>query len=192
MQENIIELYNVYFQKSRVFLYPYLEIKRGNKIVPIETYVSWKNEIEYYENQLICLYEIDKTIKFQNFENTYLTGNKYFNSFHQLDNNKGIYTFSFDKSDWKHFLSGRYSLLSRKLKTKILSFYKDNPNIDNVKSYLYPEEYYQAYSELLSTSTNEKDKLSKIIMDVGELCDKPDLKKEQLILTPKTLKLQDI
>ena len=29
-------------------------------------------------------------------------------------------------------------------------------------------------------------------MDVGELCNKPDLKKEQLILTPKTLKLQHI
>jgi hypothetical protein len=192
MEENIIELYNAYFQKSRVFLYPYLEIKRGTKIVPIETYVSWKNKIEYYENQFICLYEINKTTKFQNFENIYLLGNKHFNSFYQIDENKGIYTFNFEKSDWKHFLSGRYSLLSRKLKTKILTFYKNNPNIDNVKSYLYPEEYYQAYSELLSTSTNEKDKLSKIIMDVGELCDKPDLKKEQLILTPKTLKLQDI
>ena len=192
MDKTSIELYNVYFQKSRVFLYPYLEIKRGTKIVPIETYVSWKSEIEYYENQLICLYKIDKTAKFQNFENAYLLGNKYFNSYHQLEENKGIYTFNFNKSDWKNFLAGRYSLLSKELKAKILSFYKNNPNVDNVKSYLFPEKYYQAYTELLASSSNEKLKINKIIMDVGELCDKPDLKKEELILSAKTLKLQHI
>jgi hypothetical protein len=39
----IKSLYKDYFQKSRVFLYPALEIKRGGSVTPVETYISWKN-----------------------------------------------------------------------------------------------------------------------------------------------------
>ena len=33
-----------YIQKSRLFLYPMLDIKRGYSITPIQTYMSWKNK----------------------------------------------------------------------------------------------------------------------------------------------------
>ena len=38
-------LYSKYFQKSKVFIYPLLGIKKGKKIVPKETYFIWNDEI---------------------------------------------------------------------------------------------------------------------------------------------------
>jgi hypothetical protein len=40
---NMYTLYSKYFQKSKVFIYPLLGIKRGNNVVPHETYISWND-----------------------------------------------------------------------------------------------------------------------------------------------------
>jgi hypothetical protein len=40
-----------------------------------------------------------------------------------------------------------------------------------IESYLYPEFYYEDYSEILNVNIND-------LMNVGELCSKPDLEKE--------------
>jgi len=55
------KIYKSYFQKSKVFLYPLLGIRKGVRFVPIETYISWKNYPEI--NSLICVYHIDKNNK---------------------------------------------------------------------------------------------------------------------------------
>jgi hypothetical protein len=36
-------LYKKYFQKSKIFIYPLLDIKRGTQIVPSETYLAWND-----------------------------------------------------------------------------------------------------------------------------------------------------
>ena len=53
-------LYTKYFQKSKIFLYPLLEIKRGTFIVPNETYISWNDKINSEDMQLICIYKPEK------------------------------------------------------------------------------------------------------------------------------------
>ena len=51
-------LYVKYFQKSKIFIYPLLDIKRGSSVVPVETYVSWDNHYTPEDMKLICLYDI--------------------------------------------------------------------------------------------------------------------------------------
>ena len=52
----IKSLYKDYFQKSRIFMYPLLNIKRGSSVTPIETYMSWSEQFSIYDKKLICLY----------------------------------------------------------------------------------------------------------------------------------------
>ena len=35
-------LYTKYFQKSMIFLYPILGIKRGTSVTPLQTYFKWE------------------------------------------------------------------------------------------------------------------------------------------------------
>jgi hypothetical protein len=37
----ITKLHKEYIQKSRLFLYPLLDIRKGSEAVPIESYISW-------------------------------------------------------------------------------------------------------------------------------------------------------
>jgi len=67
------------------------------------------------------------------------------------------------------------------LKLIILSHYaKSKKNYVYVDSYLNPEMYFDIYSKLLECSP-------KLLKDVGELCDKPSLRKETLEITLKNL-----
>ena len=52
----IKSIYAKYFQKSKMFLYPLLGIKKGVDIVPSETYITWGNSIKPEDMKLICLY----------------------------------------------------------------------------------------------------------------------------------------
>jgi hypothetical protein len=61
-------LYRDYFQKSRVFLYPMLEIKRGVSVTPIETYVSWDEHYKPEDRKFIVLYHLRNDKEFLNFE----------------------------------------------------------------------------------------------------------------------------
>lgn len=70
--------------------------------------------------------------------------------------------------------NGKYSKLNEKLKRKILNYFdKNSGNYAYVKSYLYPEDFFNDYAILLNVD-------NEILETVGELCDKPDLEKETL------------
>ena len=43
----IQSLYRDYIQKSKLFLYPLLDIKRGVSVTPTETYMAWKGKYEF-------------------------------------------------------------------------------------------------------------------------------------------------
>ena len=49
------KVYAEYFQKSKVFLYPLLEIKKGVRYVPIETYIAWEGVCELKDEKFIKL-----------------------------------------------------------------------------------------------------------------------------------------
>ena len=170
----IKKLYDSYFQKSRVFLYPALDIKRGTSITPIQTYTSWKDKIDKSDRMLLCQYHLRDDPEFLRFEEHKLLNNDLFCDYFELSNKKAIYVFTFDdyRHDWYHFNRGEYSKLSPTLKSKIKTFYGEkSANYKLIHSYLYPDKYFDDYSDLLGVNTE-------LLKDVGELCSKPDLEKE--------------
>ena len=175
-------VYTKYFQKSKVFLYPLLGIKRGVSVVPVETYVSWKGYYTSEDMKLICVYDIRKDDEYKFFEkNTLLLHNR-LSDFVKIGS-QAVLTFDFSDlgDDWSHFIDGKYSKLSIKLKQKILDFFdKYSGNYAYMHSYLIPEKYFSNYSELLGVEPE-------MLIQVGELCTKPDMEKETLFLEPADL-----
>jgi hypothetical protein len=174
------QIYKSYFQKSKVFLYPLLGIKKGVRFVPIETYIGWDNNEISPKDTLICAYAIESAGKnpsvhksFQSFAKSDLRKNELYHSEYEIDDLK-IFTFnlSFFKGDLKNFKNGEYSKFSIVTKKIIMEFFGSKGTISEyVESYLYPEKYYEIYSEILNIPISN-------LEDVKELCDKPDLKKE--------------
>lgn len=173
------KIYSDYFQKSKVFLYPLLEIKKGIRFVPIQTYICWNDIYTKDMNKFLCLYSIDKkdeTVKkqFEVFCGIHLKEHELFEAHHIVD---GLHLFIFDfsiyKNDIEKFKQGKYSTFSNYTKDIILNFFgKAGTIAEYMESYLYPEYYYDKYSEILNISADE-------LSEVGELCDKPDMQKEE-------------
>lgn len=184
----IKSLYPGYFQKSGVFLYPILLISRGGSVTPLGIYTALANKYTHTDYRLIVTYHLRTDAEFRIFEKTKLLGSKYFEDYLETDNNTGVYIFDLSqyKKDWDFYLQGKYSKLSKGIKMNILSHYaRSKKNYIYVDSYLNPEEYFDSYSKILGCST-------KLLKEVGELCDKPDLNKECLEINLKNLELVGI
>jgi hypothetical protein len=181
----IKSLYNEYFQKSRIFLYPALNIPRGGSVTPIETYVSWSGYYKQEDKKLIAVYHLRSDKEFIEFEKNKLFKNSMFSDFYETDDSKGVYVFDYEPftEDWTLFTEGKYSKLSKTVKDRILSYYANSKkNYVYVDSYINPHLYYDLYSRLL-----ECDK--QLLEDVGELCDRPDIERETLTATVKTFEI---
>ena len=70
-------VYKKYFQKSKVFLYPLLLIKKGAKYIPSETYLSLNDVIKPEDKKLICNYPVSKTDDYKLFVQTNDAGQVY-------------------------------------------------------------------------------------------------------------------
>ena len=168
-----------YFQKSQVFLYPFLKIPKGHKYVPIGTYVAWAEGIYPADKKFLCVYALHTDEEFYKFENKYLIGNDMFDNFHLLEDNTGLFIFNYKRfhEDYLKFLAGKYSTMSEDYKQIIVQFFKatdiSNPAFHHINSYLYPDFYFSKYAELLGV---EKD----LLIEVGELCPPVDIEKETL------------
>lgn len=192
--KKINEIYVDYFQKSKVFLYPILDIKKGTSVTPIETFISW-GDITVKDKKLICLYYLRDDAEFVEYEDKYLLKNPLFQEYKELDDNKAIYIFDLNSysKDFEYFIDGKYSKFSKKLKDRIRDSYgATSANYTYIKSYLYPEEYYQTYANLLCTDDYDVSKMKTILSEVGELCSKPDIEKEHLKLSIKSLDLKKL
>ena len=112
-----------YIQKSKLFLYPFLEIRKGSIIKPKETYLAWDNKYQFSDNRLIAVYELLQTEAFVKFEEEKLFGNERFCDFYELEDGTGAYIFDFTKNklDFQNIVKGKYSLLSEEHKNKVLS-----------------------------------------------------------------------
>jgi hypothetical protein len=185
----IKSLYRDYFQKSRVFLYPALEIKRGVSVTPVQTYVSWEGRYKPEDMKFICLYQLREDEDFQRFERVKLVGNRLFHDFEQVDEDSGIYIFDYSpfEHDWQCFLSGSYSRMTDVHKRKIKDFYGSySHNFEYIDSFLEPHKYYKIYARLLDVKVD-------LLKEVRELCSVPELESEQLkieanhLLKPETL-----
>lgn len=173
----LTSIYRKYFQKSKVFIYPLLGIKRGLSVVPKETYIAWEGHYKPEDMKLICVYDYRKDEEYQKIEKNILLEHNRLSDYTKVKA-EVVITFDFSDldDDWFLFIKGHYSKMSPKIKQKILGFFDvHGGNYAYMHSYLIPEKYFANYAELLDVEV-------KILEDVGELCNKPDLEKEKLIL----------
>jgi hypothetical protein len=164
-----VQLYNGYFQKSKAFLYPALGFKT-NKFLE-NTFICF-DDIVINDRKIICVYKSNDIIK-ETVLLKELLSNDFFDKKIEI-NNDSLYVYNFpNKQDWNNFIKGKYSFLSEELKNKIKNFYgeKSNIYIKYLSCYLYPNDCFKEYSELLNVPVD-------ILKEVGELCNKIDIKKE--------------
>jgi len=170
------KVYSEYFQKSKVFLYPLLNIKKGIRYVPAETYICWKGIHQLEDLKFICLYAAEDTDHYRLFEQKYLSSHKLFEEYYDLGKNLHLYIYDYSKfrDDLEMFKLGKYSKFSNKTKTLISKFFGDIGTISEyIQSYINPKGFHDLYASHLGVSTDTIEK-------VYELCSKPDLDKECL------------
>lgn len=171
-------LYNKYFQKSKIFLYPLLEIKKGSTSIPTETYLSWGNCYSPEDAKLICIYHTRTDPEYISFEKNVLFKHTRLCDHVVVDSCTSIFTFDFSdlKYDWDFIINGKYSKIKNNLKRIILEHFSSNSaNKIYIESYLYPEKYFEDYANILKVEVE-------LLKSVGELCSKPDLEKEKLLI----------
>ena len=171
-------LYRKYFQKSKIFMYPLLDIPRGSYTVPTETYVSWGDMYSSEDKKLVCVYKTSSNKAYVNFENNVLMKNTRLCNYIVVDDTTSVFIFDFSdmSDDWSFFIKGKYSMIDDKIKRKILNYFgKSNPNYTYVESYLFPEKYREDYAKMLGVDIT-------LLEEAEELCDKPDMLKEELLI----------
>ena len=180
-----MKIYKDYFQKSKIFLYPLLEIQKGVKYVPINTYMAWEGQYSFEDSKLMCLYQQKFTKAFAKFEEFQLLNHKYLDDYRELDKDLHLYVFDLVnyKKDIQNVIKGSYSKMRKKTKTLILDFFGDiAPISEYIESYIYPEYYHEDYANELNVNLED-------IERVWELCSKPDLEKENLKIKIKELNI---
>lgn len=174
----ITALYRKYFQKSKIFLYPLLDIKRGVSVIPEETYLGWGTSYSPEDMKLVCVYKIRNDIEYKQFEKNILLKHSRLCDYVIVDEETSVFTFDFSdlKDDWFHFINGRYSKMNLDRRRKILSYFaKNSGNYAYIESYLFPDNHFKKYAELLDVTVD-------MLKSVGELCSKPDMEKEILLI----------
>jgi len=167
-------IYTKYFQKSKVFLYPLLGFKRGIKVVPSETYLAWDPFYIPEDMKLVCLYHPQEKDDYKNFEKNVLLKHTRLVDVKEVDNNNKLFIFDFSDLDesWHYLINGNYSKIKSSIKGDICSFFDNTTaNFVYIRSYLYPNKYFDDYAECLNVDVE-------MLKVVGELCNKPDLNKE--------------
>lgn len=169
------QAYMQYFQKSKIFLYPLLDIRKGEDYVPVETYICWDGLYQPHDYKYICIYHTNKNLKFRNFERRHLDSHPLLDHKEAMKD-KQIYIFDYSKyeHDFDMFVEGHYSKFSVKTKYKILKYFGKVGRISKyIQSYLDPSEHHETYAKALDVSLD-------IIKETHELCTPPDLEKETL------------
>lgn len=169
-------VYTQYFQKSKVFLYPLLKLKKGIDYVPEQTYIAWDGLYSPASMKFLCLYNAKMDTKYMAFEAKYLKNHPLLEAYFSLGNDQHLYVFDYSsyKYDYQTFIKGKYSKFSVKVKKVIKEFFGNVGNISEyVLSFLNPEEYHEIYAEALDVELE-------LITNVYELCSTPDLEKETI------------
>jgi hypothetical protein len=169
-------LYTEYFQKSKIFLYPLLDIRRGSGVTPIQTYFEWEGHYAAEDMKLIAIYPIRDDHEYKLFMKNIILKHPRLVEFNKIDDHRQVLIFDFSdlKDDWFKLINGQYSKITMNIKRKLRDhFDKKSSNFAYIESYLFPERYFSMYAALLDVSED-------FLKEVGELCSKPDLEKEKL------------
>jgi hypothetical protein len=173
----INEIYKKYFQKSKIFMYPLLGFERG-KVVPEEVYFSIMDKYTTEDRKLVLVYDPKMDLKYETFKEEKLVNHKLLHERLEDQNGNEIFVFNMSgfASDWDLFITGKYSQMSLNTRNEILNFFEKNSgNYIYIHSFLFPEKWFKRYSEILDVS-------EALLKEVGELCDVPNLVKEEFKL----------
>ena len=179
----IRQLNKKYFQKSTFFLYPLLKIPKV--VVPIRTYLYWDHPSFLDKMVLICRFKKFTQPNQLKTEANHLVSHPLYLDYYELEDDTVVYIFAFDsfKPIVELFLKGKYSKFPDNIKERVLSFYKPETYTRSyIKSYLYPKQFYDTYSELLNVPEI-------LLIETEELIDIPDIIKEKLELKIKNLNI---
>jgi hypothetical protein len=171
-------IYHSYTQKSKIFCYSVLGIQRGLKFVPNETYMSYADEYRMEDCRLICHFNKCNEQGFAQFAESKLKKSYLFESVINLSEKDKLFIFNFsaEKTNWIHLINGKYSLLTSNYKSKIMNFYKNNRESQElIKKLLYPNNHFEEFAAYLNVE-------SSLMKSVGEIFDKPDFEKETFSL----------
>ena len=168
-------VYTNYFQKSKVFLYPLLQLKKGLSYVPKQTYVAMEHVYSVENYKFLCEYNVKMSISFTKFCDNQLKNHPKFEQYINMGNDKHVFIFDFSafKSDFKKFLNGKYSKFSLQSKIIILNFFKDGQSSDYIEAFLTPSNFHEDYASNFDVDI-------KIIEEVHELCSSPEIIRETL------------
>ena len=168
------DVYTEYFQKSKVFLYPLLKLRKGLKYVPIQTYVCWEHVYTSGEYKLLCEYNAKSGKGFEEFCDRYLNCHVLFEKELDISENKHVFIFNLSpyKNDFNRFLQGKYSQFSLDSKITILDFFGSSSKmLSFVQSFLSPDSAHADYAKALGVD-------KETIEEIYEVCSKPDIEKE--------------
>ena len=182
------KLQKQYIQKSRIFLYPLLGIRRGGSNTPVQTYLTWDGMYTVNDYKFIVVYHLRDDEEFKNFEEKKLLGNPLFSDFFELEDGSAAYVFDLSeyKKEYKLIVNGKYSMLPEAYKNKVLSFFKNHhQHHTSIMSYLKPEKFIGNYAQLLGVKES-------LLREVGELCSLPDLNLEKLEIKKKVLNFDSV
>jgi hypothetical protein len=182
----IEKLYKKYFQKSKTFLYPALGIRKRSYATPDDTYLAIEGKFGIEDVKLVCCFKKDSSDKFKIFEEKMLLSNPLFLEKLELkDSNIYIFNLEIYENDYFNVIFGKYSKLSNMLKKAIKEYFgESSAEYSYVETYLYPEKFYEKYSELLDID-------QKTLKNIGELCNPTDIEKETLKILPENLQILD-
>lgn len=180
----IDSLYTKYFQKSRCFLFPILNIKKSSNFSPSGIYIALEGVIQPEDLKLVCAYKQDESEGFKIFEEKMLLSNPLFEQVLKIrDYNIYVFDFQSHSQDWFQFIMGKYSKLSSLTKRAIKTHYGETSSeYKYVDSWLYPEKYFDIYAKLLEVDVQ-------VLKKLGELCDPCDLDKESLKIPVEDLEI---
>jgi hypothetical protein len=170
-------VYTDYFQKSKVFLYPLLKIRKGVTHVPVQTYIAWENVFTLNDNKFLCEYKTKMNSGFKKFIVDYLQNHELFEDYIKLDNNRHLFIFNYKSLsfDFNNFIKGEYSNISLSSKIDIIDFFQSQEKIlSYIKGFLQPNTVHEKYAEELKVDVE-------LIKNIHEVCDPPNLEKETLI-----------
>ena len=168
-----MNVYSKYFQKSKVFLYPLLNIPNSDENNPYMTYIA-SGTIKPEDYKIICLYRKTNNKDFRTYLNEVLKKNKHFENHVDLYT-KQIVIFNLQdyKEDFNLFINGKYSQLSLSAKSQIVKFYVvDKKRINYIESFLEPQHVHSDYAAYLDLPLHT-------IVETYEVCQKPNMIKEE-------------
>lgn len=181
-----------YVQKSGLFLYPLLQIKRRGSINPLGTYIQIEGKPARFKRSLFVLHPARLDSDFRDFEKLQLTKSPCFRDLIKVGDEKiYVYDMAAHAADYDLFLAGKYSRMSESAKARIMAYQREplrtgqepSSNAAYIQTYLYPQDYHEIYADLLWNGEDpNRSEGMRSMMETCELCNPPDIQKEKLVV----------